>query len=236
MLNINLVPDDYIQNNEARRINIMCLVLFVPVVVVLAGLLAFIRIQQRVLVAREKLIDTKMERAHEAIMEFEQLQEKRDAVWKRAMATAELLEPVSRSVLLASLINNLPPGVSFLQLSAVQKEPPNPRSQATQAAETKTNKYEKERAKKAAAAVPARSQEKLLRMHIDIEGIAPSDLEVAAYIERLSGSKLLENVTLVESKEFEAEDTKFRHFRLTAMLKRDIHLADEDIDKIRTKL
>ncbi len=233
MLNINLVPDDYIQNNEARRINIMCLVLFVPVVVVLAGLFMFIRIQQRVLVAREKLIDTKMERAHEAIMEFEQLQEKRDAVWKRAMTTAELLEPVSRSVLLASLINNLPPGVSFLQFSAVQKEPPNSRSQAT---ETKTNKYEKERAKKAAAAVPARSQEKLLRMHIDIEGIAPSDLEVAAYIERLSGSKLLENVTLVESKEYEAEDTKFRHFRLTAMLKRDIHLTDEDIDKIRTKL
>jgi Tfp pilus assembly protein PilN len=233
MLNINLVPDDYIQSNEARRINIMCLVLFVPVIVVLAGLFMFIRIQQRVLVAREKLIDAKMGRAHDAIMQFEQLQEKRDAVWRRAMSTAELLEPVPRSVLLASLTNNLPAGVSLLQLSAVQKEPPK-QYQQTEAA--KTSKYEKERAKKAAADAPAQSQEKLLRMHIDVEGIAPSDIEVAAYIERLSGSKLLENVTLVESKEYEAENTKFRRFRLTAMLKKDIHLTDEDIEGVGAKL
>jgi Tfp pilus assembly protein PilN len=233
MLNVNLVPDDYIQNNETRRINILCLVLFVPVVVVLVGLFMFIKIQQRVLVAREKLIDAKMERARDAITQFEQLQEKRDAVWKRALTTAELLEPVPRSVLLASLTNNLPAGVSLLQLIAVQKEPPKSqlRSEAV-----KTGKYEKERAKKNAAAAPAELQEKLLRMQIDIEGIAPSDIEVATYFERLSGSKLLENVKLVESKEYKAEDTTFRHFRLTAMLKNDIHLTDEDIDKIRTKL
>jgi hypothetical protein len=232
MLNINLVPDDYIQSNEARRINTMCLVLFVPVMVVLVGLFTLIKIQQRVLMTREKLIDTKMAQAHEVIKQFEQLQEKRDAVWKQALTTAELLEPVSRSVLLASLTNNLPAGVSLLQLTAVQREPPNPRAQT---AETRISKYEKERAKKAAMA-PAQSQEKLLRMHIDIEGVAPSDIEVAAYIERLGDSKLLENVALVESKEYEAENTTFRHFRLTAMLKRDIQLTNEDIDKIRAKL
>jgi len=233
MLNINLVPDDYVQSKEARRINIMCLVLFVPVMAVLVGLFMFIKIQQRVLAAREKIVDAKMERAYDAIMQFEQLQEKRDAVWKRSLATAELLEPVSRSVLLASLTNSLPAGVSFLQLSAVQKEPPKSYSRTETA---KTSKYEKERARKNAGTAPAQSQEKLLRTHIDIEGVAPSDIEVAAYFERLSGSKLLENVKLVESKEYKAGDITFRRFRLTAMLKKDVHLVGEDVDKIRAKL
>lgn len=207
----------------------ICLVLFVPVMVVLVGLFVTIKVRQRVLVTREKLIDAKMAQAHEAIKQFEQLQAKRNAMWKRALTTAELLEPVSRSVLLASLTNNLPAGVSLLHLSAIQKEPPKSRFQTT-------SKYERARTKRTAAARPKQSREKLLRMHIGIEGIAPSDIEVAAYIERLSSSKLLENVTLVESREHEAEDTTFRQFKLTAMLKKDIQLTDEDIDKIRAKL
>jgi len=207
----------------------ICLVLFVPVMVVLVGLFVTIKVRQRVLVTREKLIDAKMAQAHEAIKQFEQLQAKRNAMWKRALTTAELLEPVSRSVLLASLTNNLPAGVSLLQLSAIQKEP-------SKTDVAKTSKYERVRAKRTAAARPEQSREKLLRMHIGIEGIAPSDIEVAAYIEHLSSSKLLENVTLVESREREAEDTTFRQFRLTAMLKKDIQLTDEDIDKIRAKL
>ena len=229
MLNINLVPDDYIRSNETRRTNMICLVLFVPVMAVLVGLFVTIKVRQRVLVTREKLIDAKMAQAHEEIKQFEQLQAKRNAMWKRALTTAELLEPVSRSVLLASLTNNLPAGVSLLQLSAIQKEPPKSRFQTT-------SKYGRARAKRTAAAGPKQSREKLLRMHIGIEGIAPSDIEVAAYIERLSSSKLLENVTLVESREREAEDTTFRQFKLTAMLKKDIQLTDEDIDKIRAKL
>lgn len=211
----------------------ICLVLFVPVVVVLVGLFVTIKLQQRVLMARERLIDARMAQAHESIKQFEQLQAKRDEMWKRAMTTAELLEPVSRSVLLASLTNNLPAGVSLLRLSAIQKELPRPRSQRDVA---KTSKYGRRRAQKATAAATQQSPEERLRMYIDIEGIAPSDIEVAAYIERLSSSKLMENVTLVESREREAEDATFRQFRLTAMLKKDIHLTDEDIDKIRVKL
>jgi len=233
MLNVNLVPDDYIRDNETRRTNIICLVLFVPVVAVLVGLFVTIKVQQRVLTAREKLIDAEMAKAHEAIKQFEQLQAKRDEMWKRVMTTAELLEPVSRSVLLASLTNSLPAGVSLLQLSAVQKEQSMPRSRTNVA---KTSKYAKRRAKKAAAAAAQQPPEKQLRMYIDIKGIAPSDIEVAAYIERLGNSKLLENVTLVESREREAEDTTFRQFRLTTMLKKDIHLTDEDIDEIKVKL
>ena len=77
--------------------------------------------------------------------------------------------------------------------------------------------------------------------YIDIEGIAGSDLEVAAYIERLDDSNLMDNVTLLESKEYKSRVRSgeehpglvLRQFKLTAMLSNGVHLSVEDIKRIR---
>jgi Tfp pilus assembly protein PilN len=229
MLNINFVPDDYIQSGECRRTNLMYLVLLAVVMAALSGVFMTIKVRQGALSAKEKLVNAKMARVKEAIKQFEELQTKRKVMIKTALTTAELLEPVPRSVLLASLTNNLPRGVSLLRLNVVQKGP----KAANRV--TATNKYEQAQAKKAAAQ-PEVSQERLLETWIDIEGIAPSDLQVAAYIEQLSASDgLLDNVALVESKEHEIEGTIFRKFKLTAMLGKDIHPTKEDIEGIRAK-
>ena len=65
--------------------------------------------------------------------------------------------------------------------------------------------------------------------------MAPTDLQVASYIERLTKSSLLDNVALVESKEFKVDEATFRQFKLTAMLRKNIHLTKEDVDRIRDK-
>jgi Tfp pilus assembly protein PilN len=70
---------------------------------------------------------------------------------------------------------------------------------------------------------------------MEIEGIAPSDLQVAAYIEHLSNSVLLRDVALVESNEKKVDDAAFRQFKLTAMLSREVHLTKDDVDHIRSK-
>jgi len=75
----------------------------------------------------------------------------------------------------------------------------------------------------------------LLETHIDIEGIAASDRQVAAYIERLSSSSLLDNVGLLESKERKIENTTLRQFKLTAMIKKGAHLTSEDIKRIKSR-
>jgi hypothetical protein len=230
MLSINFVPDDYIQSGECRRTNLMYLVLLAVVMAALGGVFMSIKVRQRALTARENVVNAKMTRAKEAIKQFEELQTKRKEMIKTALTTAELLEPVPRSVLLASLTNNLPRGVSLLQLNVVQKV------SKTANRVVRANKYRQAKAKKAAAAQPEVSQEKLLETCIDIEGIAPSDLQVAAYIEQLSASDgLLDNVALVESKEHEIEGTIFRKFKLTAMLRKDVHLTKEDVEGIRAK-
>ena len=230
MANINFVPDDYVQNNESRKTNLMYLVLFGVVMIALCSSFMTIKIRQRACGIKEKLVTTKMSQIQEAIKQFEELQSKRGAMMRTALTTAELLEPVPRSVLLASLTNNLPQGVSLLKVSLVQKEP----KQTSRVAPM--SKYQAAQAKKAAAAKDKVSQEKLLETHIDIEGIAPSDLQVAAYIERLINSSLLDNIALVESKEHKVEDsTTFRRFKLTAMLRKDVHLTKEDVKRIRDR-
>ena len=114
MLNINFVPEDYVQSSESRRTNLMYLVLFAVVMAVLGGSFVTIKVRQRALNAKEKLTNEKMVLAREAIRQFEELQMKRKAMMKTALLTTELLESVPRSVVLASLTNNLPSGVSFL--------------------------------------------------------------------------------------------------------------------------
>ena len=77
------------------------------------------------------------------------------------------------------------------------------------------------------------SQEQMLETEIEIEGIAPSDIEVASYISRLGSSILLERTSLVESKEIEIEGSEVREFKLTSKLKQGLELSQEDIETLK---
>ncbi len=230
MVNINFVPDDYVQSNESRRTNFMYLILFLVVMTALCGSFMAIKVRQKACNAHEKLVNDRMTQIQETIKKFEELQTKRRAMMKTALTTAELLEPVPRSILLASLTNNLPVGVSLMEVGMVQKEPKKTNKPAAP-----TSKYQAAQAEKAESAEQKLSPEQLLETHISIGGIAPSDLQVASYIERLTNSALLDNVALVESKEHKINENTFRQFKLTAMLKKDVHLTKNDVETIRDK-
>ena len=230
MSNINFVPDDYVQSNESRRANLMCLILFSVVMAALGGSFVTIKIRQRACSAEESLVSAKMTRMQESIQKFEELQTKRKEMMRTALTTAELLEAVPRSVVLASLTNSLPAGVSLVKLELIQKEPKKaPRSSASR------SKYEAAQASAGSDSESRLSAEKQMETHLDIEGMAPSDLQVASYIERLGSSLLLDNVALVESKEKQIDDTAFRHFKLKAMLSAEIHLTKEDVEEIKAR-
>jgi hypothetical protein len=241
MVNINFVPDDYTQSNESRRTNLIYLVLFAVVMTALGGSFVSIKIRQRACRISEELVNARMTEIQEAIKQFEELQSKKREMMKTALTTAELLEPVPRSILLASLTNNLPQGVSLSEVYMIQKQ--SKQSTAT----AKTSKYQAAQAQKTASQSngsqqTAQSQsnepenpEKLLETHINIGGIAPSDLQVASYIEQLSNSSLLDNVALIESKEYKLQDGTVRQFKLSAMLRKNVHLTKEDIEGIKSK-
>lgn len=235
MVNINFVPDDYIRSNESKRTNLIYIILFAVVMVALLGSFFTIKYRKKMLNNRERILDSELALRKEEIKKVQQLQDRRNQMWNRALITADLIEPVSKSLLLASLTNNLPNGVSLLKLNLIQKES---KGQSQYAASTAATKYQSIKDSIDEVSIEARSPEKGLETHIDIDGIAPSDLEVAAYIERLGNSELITNVALIESREFEAKNSKskssqkFRHFKLTAMLNNNFELKAEDVKLI----
>jgi hypothetical protein len=239
MVNINFVPDDYAQSNESRRTNFIYLVLFAVVMIALGGSFVSIKIRQRACYTSEELINSRMTEVKEAINQFEELQGRKRDMMKTAITTMELLEPVPRSILLASLTNNLPQGVSLSKVDLIQKQSKqNPTVARTSKFQSAQGQKATSNGSKQAAQLQNRAPEnpeKLLETHIDIGGLAPSDLQVASYIEQLSNSSLLDNVALVESKEFKIEDNTLRQFKLSAMLRNNVNLSKEDIEGIKNK-
>ena len=57
--------------------------------------------------------------------------------------------------------------------------------------------------------------------------------DISEYIKRLTASNIVGDVALVESKEYKVEDSTFRQFKLTAMLRKDVHLSKDDVENIR---
>ena len=95
---------------------------------------------------------------------------------------------------------------------------------------TTGSRYSKSNANAAAS-----EAQKTITTNLQIKGIAPSDIQVAGFISRLSDAILFNEVSLVESKEIEIEKIKYREFRLKAVIRSELTLTKENIDNIREK-
>lgn len=229
---INFVPNDYIQQRQSSRANILYLMLLMAMLGAIGITFGFIKMRQRAVGNEVLVLNSRMAKANEQIAQLEELKTKGQTMLKTMVVTAELLEPVPRSVVLASVTNNLPLGVSLVDFSLVENElkpaatPARPAAKPANQQQARTAQTQKN-----AAEEPQRRSE----TKIELMGIAPSDIEVASFIARLSGSILLDQVELVESKERVIDEVKFREFKLRAMLKPHLTLTREDIDSIRLK-
>ena len=225
MAKIDFVPDDYIQQREGNRANLTYLVLLAVLMSAICVTFSIIKIRQRA--ARNELaaLIQQMSQAHKQIAQLEEIKIKSKTMMRTMVMTAELLEPIPRSIILAALTNNLPGGVSLLETRLSEKE-------IIRAAPVKASQYQAAGAKAAAQQEPP---QKGFETTIEIKGIAPSDIEVAAYIAQLSNSVLFDSVALVESKEHKINESRLREFKLKTMLRKNTVLSKEDVGKIRER-
>jgi hypothetical protein len=233
MLNINFVPDDYVQKRESMRANVMYLILFLVVMIGLGGTFMVLKVRQKAIANQAAIASDMMQKAQKDIAQLEELQAKRKQMMKAALMTAELIEPAPRTVILAELTNTLPSGASLRNVKLIEKEI----AATTAAPASKPSTYDQAQAASATAtpSAPAAPIKPKTETSIEIDGIAPSDIQVAGYIAQLNSSILFSDVALVLSKEYIKDDVTFREFKLTAMLKNETHLSKQDIERIRTK-
>ncbi len=237
MTTINFVPNDYIQQRRSSRVNLLYLILLAILLAGIAATFSIIKMRQAVARAELDQLDVQMQQAREEIARLDQIKQQGRTMVKSMMMTAELLEPLPRSIVLACLTNMLPPGVSLLEVKLEEKEnkvtAPAAAGKATAGAKpAKPTQYQAAAAGKQAKQAPAEART-VLQNDLVIEGIAHSDIEVASYIANLSGTTLLDNVQLIESKEQKIEDITYRQFRLRTSLKYNVTLTKDDINTIR---
>lgn len=229
MATINFVPNDYIQQKQSTRANSLYLILLAAVLGGIGVTFSILKMRQRSVESELAALTAQMQQAKEQIAQLEELKAKNHTRMKVMMMTAALLEPVPRSILLASLTNNLPSGVSLMALKLEEKETktitaaPAPRAKGKSAA------------KKSATAEKTPPPAPESEVFIELDGVAPSDIEVASYIANLSTSILLQDVQLIESREQMIDKFKYREFKLKARLAPDIKLTKENVEQIRNK-
>ena len=227
MAMINFVPDDYVQQRRASRSNVLYLMLLLAMLGAIGITFGFIKMRQRAVQTELAQLNSRMAEAQQQIAQLEELKTKSQTMMKTMVMTAELLEAVPRSIILASLTNNLPSGVSLLDFRLEEKE--------TQIHKSAANNTTSSRYSKANATAAANEPQKTVSTNLQIKGIAPSDIQVAGFISRLNDAILFDDVSLVESKEIEIEKIKYRQFQLKAVIRPDLALTKENIDEIREK-
>ena len=215
---IDFMPEDYIQRKESHRANFFYMMIVGLIGAAVLSTFGAIKIRQRAIAQEVKAVDKRMMAMQQAIVQLESLQKERQEMMKTALLSAELIEPMPRSIVLALLTNALPEGVSLTRVQIMQSKPQQAGS----------NQYEA--AKKMAAEQKLQRQEYMTT--IEIEGLAASDIGVADYIASLSNSTLLENVCLVHSMQKEIDNTSYRQFKLTAEVRGNVTITNETVEKI----
>lgn len=226
MSKIDFVPDEYVQQRETNRANLMYLALLILVLAGMGVTFSLLKSRQSKVNKDVAALDGRLIDAQAKIALLEELETKGNEMMKTALITAELPDLVGKSVILATLTNNLPNGVSLTDISIRDKEI------KLQDNMEKGKKTQFQKAKGNKKNIPV----KIVKdTQIELSGNAPNDIEVANYIAALGESFLVRSVGLVESSQFEKDDLEFRRFKLKVMLKRDARVTKEGIESIRNK-
>jgi Tfp pilus assembly protein PilN len=228
MSKVDFVPNEYIKQRESNRANLLSLALLLAVLIGIGLTFSVLKMRQSKVDAEVAALDKRLYKAHEQIKLLDKLQVKGKAMMKTALITAELPDLVGKSLILATLTNNLPDGVSLADISIRDTE-------TKVKVKTPKSKTQFQKAKAASKKKKAPAVKIVKNTQISLSGTARNDIEVAGYIAALDESFLVRSVGLIESKQITVNDIQSRRFKLKVMLKRNVKVTKEDIATIREK-
>lgn len=206
---MSFLPEDFVERRVEQRTNLLCLSLFIVVLCGIVGAQTLKTRQRSEVRKQHDEVNTAYAEAAKRIEQLEDLQQRREQMLRKAQVTATLLEPVPRSFLLADLVNRMPAALSLLELSLTTKAAapvfaPVAKTALAGATQADTKPQEP----------PVPKSVSTLAM----VGVAPTDVQVAQFMSKLSQSPLLSDVNLIYSEETKVVDTNMRKFRIEMTL------------------
>ncbi|MCP4709844.1 MAG: hypothetical protein GY869_14570 [Planctomycetes bacterium] len=231
MKKVNFLPEDYMEKKAQRRTNVVCLGLFVVVMAGVGSGFVVTERRQRMVNDRMGTINKEMQQASASLQQLKTLEAKREEMMKKASISASLMEPVPRSLLLATVTNDLPVGVSLTEFKMTSKDASKQGATYTRGSRSRNKKAPvvKGKADKEKEVVTPKKWETT----IEITGLAPTDMQVAQLISQLNKFRLFKEVNLVYSEEHEEGDEVLREYKLVVILDPEERAGEDDVDKAR---
>ncbi|HYE03138.1 MAG TPA: hypothetical protein VD963_07875 [Phycisphaerales bacterium] len=227
----SFLPEDYLRRKLERRTNLLALGMFS---VVMFGVVAafFVTNRQWSTVKRTQLeINTQYATEAKKIEQLKLLEAQKGEMLEKAEITAALIERVPRSILLAEVINRMPPELTLTEVKLtgkrVREAPPpkpgkapadkKPRSisaSGAKAASTAGGAGAAPDAKEAPKPAPPKFE-----FVFELVGLASTDERVADYHTALKQCPLLAQVDLAYSNEVTIDEVSRRKFRIEAQIR-----------------
>ncbi len=220
MPDMSFLPEDYLEKRLQRRTNLICVSLFVVVMAaVVAAALVTDRQRTEVRALQEK-VNNDFAEAAKRLEQLETLQARKQQMMNKARVTATLLERVPRSLILSELTNLMPATLSLTELGLETRVVRASQSLSMTALE---------KAKAAARAngdadAPPEIVVPETEVLMQLEGTAPTDVEVAQFMAALGQCPLFKDVNLAFSEEVTLDERNQRRFRVDLALNQDIDL------------
>jgi len=190
---INLLPQDYYQHRQGRRMNIICVILFVVVMACIVSASTVSRYNASQTQAIMDNLNRSYSQAAQTISQMQTLRGQKQTILDKRRQIEALQDPVPKSIVLAVLTNARPDGVSLLHVKL------DSRFDAPKA--SRQNPTVKTTKDQASPAAPAPRIEP--KVTVEIIGLAQTDLQVAHYLANLTDSGLTQSVDLSYTQDYE---------------------------------
>jgi len=208
----SLLPDDYLAEARERRTNIAALLLFAVVLGGVAFWYTRTNVEWREIRDRQEQVRQSFASVAEQIRDMQEQETTRREMLDKAQLALSLVDPVPRSILLAELVQRLPERVSLIDLEL--RSQPIKRPVARSAAASGGSRSKAARGRGDAPVEAVRPEPVRYAIDGTLTGLAPNDLDVSAYLQRLNELDLLESVRLEVSEEKTVAGVPSRQFRI----------------------
>ncbi|MBI1336806.1 MAG: hypothetical protein GC164_07580 [Phycisphaera sp.] len=230
--NDSFLPQDYIEKRIQRRTNFISLSLFVVVMGMVVGAFYYTDQQRSEVITLQRQVDKQFEEAARRLEQLDELQKRKALMIHKAKVTSALLERVPRTLVLAELINNMPPSLSLLELELTTNVIKSRPTQSTMLDKAKADA----RLKKAIDQNPAAEPIKRTEVTIQLVGVAPTDVQVAQFMTALGKADLFNSVNLAFSEEITVDKAQMRKFRIEMNLNQDIDTREYEPKMVKREI
>jgi len=226
---INFLPNDYLERRHRQRANLIGLAIAAGTVVALGLIVGVMAIRDFAVSRTRSAIERQYAEASRQIEELTRLEEHKADLLRKVDLSAALLERVPRSLLLARLTNHLPAKTSLMVLTMKLEEVEMEATpKADKAAEDEDNPKTPRPSPKSGGKKDKANTVKVKQYAFRLDGLAPTDVEVAEFLARLSADPFFQDVNLQFSEEFSyQEGVRLRRFQLSFRLNPDADKAWE---------